>query len=336
LDRLGPDYRFETRFGAEPVPPGHALARDLDVESSGDPFFIFESAFLVLAELRRAGISSVKGTVRVTGPFLFNWQPDPAGARLENTLSGRDGIEVWPMVTAHRPDLTGVALHSIALRFADERIEPVITAPTVVRYRSPRLKTIMKALNCYSNNVFHPLSDRIGGPKVVERIARERLPADERDELTIDNAAGAGLTNRMSPRVAVSLVRELAREAAEHGLGLADLLPVAGADVGTLHDRIPANAPVGAMVGKTGTYGSIGVSALAGVVHTRDYGEVTFAVLNKGLAVDVARQRQDAFVRAIMSAGGAVQVAYATPSSPLEEMEVETVPRMRNTAAGGD
>src|SRR5262249_20755750 len=79
LDRLGPDHRFETRFGATgPVHDGR-LAGDLVVHGGNDPFFVYESAFLVLERLHALGVHQVTGRLRIDGPFLFNWQPDPTG-----------------------------------------------------------------------------------------------------------------------------------------------------------------------------------------------------------------------------------------------------------------
>ena len=57
----------------------------------------------------------------------------------------------------------------------------------------------------------------------------------------------------------------------------------------------------GHVVGKTGTYGDYGACALAGAVRTRDRGVVYFAILNHNVPIDVARKRQDAFVRALLA-----------------------------------
>ena len=82
LERLGPDHRFATRVLATgPVRDGR-LAGDLVVEGGDDPFFVFESAFLVLRRLRELGLRRVDGSLVVRGPLLFNWQPDPDGKRL--------------------------------------------------------------------------------------------------------------------------------------------------------------------------------------------------------------------------------------------------------------
>jgi D-alanyl-D-alanine carboxypeptidase/D-alanyl-D-alanine-endopeptidase (penicillin-binding protein 4) len=134
-----------------------------------------------------------------------------------------------------------------------------------------------------------------------------------RDEDVITDAAGAGTKNRLSPRAAVALVQALAHDLERAGLALTHVLPVAGIDVGTLRDRLPG----GAVVGKTGTYGSLGASALAGVARTRRWGRVTFAVLNRGVPVPQAQRRQDAFVAALLAEAGAESWTYRRNDAPL-------------------
>jgi D-alanyl-D-alanine carboxypeptidase/D-alanyl-D-alanine-endopeptidase (penicillin-binding protein 4) len=193
----------------------------------------------------------------------------------------------------------------------------------LITVRSPALVAVMKELNSFSNNVFHSLSSTIGGAKEVERIARERSEPAERNHIIIDNAAGAGLTNRMSPRAAAGLVRALVAEAREHSLALSDLLPLAGVDRGTLHERFTDPASAGMVVAKTGTYAEIGISALAGAVHTRRHGVVVFAVLNRGLDVPRAKARQDGFVRALIEEGGGIAIPYpGPPANPLLDVTV--------------
>jgi len=70
------------------------------------------------------------------------------------------------------------------------------------------------------------------------------------------------------------------------------------------------------VVGKTGTFGSLGASALAGVVHTKRWGRVTFAILNRGVAVPTAHRRQDGFVEALLREGGALRWPYARNPAP--------------------
>ena len=324
LDRLGPDYRFATQVAVTGAVSGDALRGDLLVESTGDPFFLYESAFLIMVGLRQAGLRVIDGELRVSGPMMFNWEPDYAGARLRRALAGREGAAAWPVVAAGRPELAGLTPATAGVTFvrSDQPRGSALRHP-VLTYRSPSLRAIVKALNCYSNNVFHPLSQTIGGPKVVERIARERIAPGLAGEVLIDNAAGAGLTNRMSARAAVALVRALEREAAEHSMTLSDLLPVAGIDHGTLQRRLHGPGISGAVVGKTGTYGSLKIASLAGVAHTARYGNVYFAILNQGLTVETARKRQDAFVVGLLAQAGPAIPTYAAPPNPISQASIE-------------
>lgn len=324
LDHLGPAYRFDITFSADGPIHGDTLDGNLIVEAHSDPFFVFEDAFLCLAELRSLGIRRVRGGLRIEGPFVFNWQPDD-GMRLLAALTGSDGASAWAAMQRRRTDLAGMSLQAAGLKFANERTTPSARQALFV-HRSPKLLTIMKALNSYSNNVFHTLSTIVGGPAEVERIARERVPSAERAEMVIHNAAGAGFTNRMSPRAAARLVRALDREASEHALTLHDLLPVAGIDRGTLEKRFDDETTRGMVVAKTGTYAEIGISALAGAVKTKRHGVVIFAVLNKGLDVSVAKVRQEAFVRALVDEAGGIRSSYVGPApDPLLEARIDPI-----------
>jgi D-alanyl-D-alanine carboxypeptidase/D-alanyl-D-alanine-endopeptidase (penicillin-binding protein 4) len=309
LSRLGPAYRFETRFLADgPVREG-ALAGNLIVAGGNDPFFVYENAFLVLRRLHALGIARVQGALRARGDFIFNWKPDPDARRLRDTLEGRDGDEAWRDVSGQGAS----ALHADALHFGapssaagEQRV--------LVRHLSPPLQMVVKALNGYSNNVFHFASDTIGGPPAVEALARERVDPALRDQIIIANGAGAGSVNRLSPHAAAAILVALEAELSKHGLGLTDVLPVSGIDMGTLRDRLLDLR--GVIVGKTGTFGSEGASALVGMLRTRKYGEVVFAVLNYWLPVPEARHRQDAFVRALVAATGAEPWPYERHAPP--------------------
>ena len=92
------------------------------------------------------------------------------------------------------------------------------------------------------------------------------------------------------------------------------MLPVSGIDPGTLEERFRETPAL--VIGKTGTFGSVGASALIGVLRTQRYGTVRFAVLNHGVPVPDARARQDAFVRALAAETGAAAWPYATRATP--------------------
>jgi D-alanyl-D-alanine carboxypeptidase/D-alanyl-D-alanine-endopeptidase (penicillin-binding protein 4) len=168
-------------------------------------------------------------------------------------------------------------------------------------YRSPPLLRIAKALNDYSNNVFAPLAEAAGGASAVQAVARAAVPPDMRAEITLGDGAGADPANRLSPRATVALLRALEAALARSGHALVDALPVSGIDRGTLERRLDGEGEAGHVVGKTGTYGEYGASALAGALRTREHGTVYFAILHHGVPVPVARKRQEAFVRALLA-----------------------------------
>jgi D-alanyl-D-alanine carboxypeptidase/D-alanyl-D-alanine-endopeptidase (penicillin-binding protein 4) len=100
------------------------------------------------------------------------------------------------------------------------------------------------------------------------------------------------------------------------GHGLTDILPVAGIDDGTLHRRLDGPDEAGRVVGKTGTYGDYGASALVGAIPTSDRGTVYFAILNHGVPVPEARRRQDRFVRALLHSLASVPWSYQRDVRP--------------------
>jgi len=320
LRRLGPAHRFVTRVvAAGPVRDG-TVDGDLVVEGGGDPFFVTENALLVLSELETHGVRTVAGSLRTQGPLLFNWQPDDRGKRLARVFEGQGAGTAWSAVCAARPDFASRGERPSGLRFLAAPARGERDAPgLIVTHRSAALVLTLKSLNCYSNNVFRLLSDRIGGPHAVEEAARAAVPAALRGAITIDDAAGLGTTNRLSPRVAVAIIDVLADDLARQELTLPDVLPIAGRDPGTLHDRLTG----GALVGKTGTIPSLSVSALAGRIRTRRFGEVTFAVIDRGLPVPEAQRRQDAFVRFILSEGEARPFPEGGALASIAESQIE-------------
>jgi len=314
LERLGPQHRFTTRvLGTGPL-EGDRLRGDLVVQGGHDPFFVYESALLLLSGLNQRGLRRVDGGFRIDGPFLMNWEPDPDGRRLKAVLEGRDGTAAWPAVARRMNTANTVREEALAFSARGGTTRAAERPTPLLEYRSPPLLHVVKVMNGYSNNVFHLVADAIGGPHAVQETARAHVPAGLRDEIVIDNGAGAGSTNRLSPRATVAILDALEAELRRVGLHLTDVLPVSGVDPGTLEDRFLDHR--GVVVGKTGTFGSEGASALAGALRTRRFGTVRFAVLNHGVPVPDARARQDAFVRGLIEAGEAEPWPYTTPTRP--------------------
>jgi D-alanyl-D-alanine carboxypeptidase/D-alanyl-D-alanine-endopeptidase (penicillin-binding protein 4) len=137
-----------------------------------------------------------------------------------------------------------------------------------------------------------------------------------RSEITLGDGAGTDARNRLSPRAAVNLLRALERELALGGHTLVEALPVAGIDAGTLHDRLNGAGETGRIVGKTGTFGDYGASALIGAIPTGDHGTVSFAILNHGIRVSEARARQDRFLRVLLAKLDSLPWSYQADLRP--------------------
>jgi len=318
LQKFGPEHRFVTTFAALGPLNSGLLDGDLLVEGGGDPYFVDENALLVALRLRQAGVQRVRGALRARGALLFDWQPDDAAARLRRVLAGGAAPAAWAAVQPLAgPDPPAAAP---LLRFEDA---PALLSPAgsaaprpLVVHRSQTLLSLVKSLNEYSNNVFKPLADAAGGAAAVEASARAALPPEMRDEIQLGDGAGTDARNRLSPRAAVRLLRALEQELARSGHSLVDALPVSGIDAGTLHARFDEPGLAGHVVGKTGTFGDYGASALIGAISTPDLGTVYFAILDHGVPVPEARRRQDRFVRALLERLHSVPWKYQRDTRP--------------------
>ncbi len=327
LHRLGPEYRFVTTFAAGGAVRNGTIYGDLIADGGGDPYFVDENALLVAQRLNESGVRRVAGALRVRGALLFNWQADDVAAPLQQALSGNTSVTAWTTVQSLTPALQVPP----ALRFdgsavpLSARNDDALSARVLVIHRSQTLLSLIKSLNDYSNNVFKPLADAAGGIGVVESLARDSVPESMRNEIILGDGAGTDPRNRLSPRVAVNLLRALERELAGSGHTLVDVLPVAGVDAGTLHDRLGGSEEAGRVVGKTGTFGDYGASALLGAIPTTDRGTVYFAILNHGVPVPEARRRQDRFLRALLATLSTAKWPYQPDLRPAAA-RAEAVP----------
>ncbi|MFO0690443.1 MAG: D-alanyl-D-alanine carboxypeptidase [Myxococcota bacterium] len=313
LRKLGPDHRFETRFLAGgPIRDGR-VPGPLVVRADGDPYFVDENALLVARALRTLGLRRVEGDLRVEGKLIFDWKADALAPRLRRVFEGTVPAAAWQVVRARTGDANARAPR---LAFGPATPGAGGAETLLVVHRSQPLLAMLKALNGYSNNIFAPFADAAGGIRAVETAIRVGLPAGLQQELVLGDGAGAHPKNRMSPRATVEILRQLTAELAPHGLDLADVLPVAGVDEGTLKKRLVGPGGRGIVVAKTGTYGDYGACALAGALHSEEHGLVYFAILNRGVPIEEGRRRQDAFVRKLVEALGARPWNYVRDDAP--------------------
>ena len=296
------DHRFDTLVGLRGEVVEGVLYGDLVIQSTGDPLFVWEEGIVLANRLQELGIQRVRGEILVSGPFVMNFQDD-----LDKSLRALKQVmsaSSWTGETRQGYDNLppGTPQPSLQIDGRARWIPPAdleaMTVDWVVRHQSLPLVAILKAMNIYSNNTMSDLvADLVGGPRQV--MAKATTAADlPAGEMSLVNGSGLGTDNQMSARVAVAMTVAMQRFLSAQGFSVADVLPVAGEDVGTLIDRrIPPTAAV-----KTGSLAE--VSALAGMVPTADRGPVWFAIINRGWDLPSLRVQQDQLLQAIQAHWG--------------------------------
>lgn len=306
LQTWGPTHQFETLISATgPVVNGE-LQGDLVVTGKGDPFFVWEEAIALGNALNQMGIRRITGNLVITGNFFMNYKQDPAlsGEMLKQSLNSA----TWPPVAA-RQYLTmpkGTPRPQVAIAggvFVTSLPNP--KQILLLRHRSMTLTQILKEMNIYSNNeMSEMLANSLGGASVVSQLAAASAGFPQ-EEIQLVNGSGLGVENRISPRAACAMLMTIQRYLKQHNLTIADLFPVSGRDHrGTMETRQIPNATVI----KTGTLNQ--VSALAGVMPTRDRGLVWFAIINHGNDIEDFRKQQDRLLQRLLKRWG---VALAPP-----------------------
>lgn len=304
LKTWGPDHHFETLIsGTGPVKNG-VLYGDLVIHGSGDPFFIWEEAIALGNSLNQMGINRVTGNLVITGNFAMNYESDPsvAGQLLKQGLDS----QIWS---------SAIAAQYLNLPQGTPRPQVVISGSVQVvtlpfpkqilllRHQSLPLAQILKEMNIYSNNeMAEMLANSLGGAPVVQERS-SRAAGVPQSEIQLVNGSGLGVENRISPRAVCAMFLAIQQELLPNQMSVADLFPVAGRDHrGTLQTRhIPS-----ATVIKTGTLRD--VSALAGIMPTRDRGLVRFAIINRGTNLEGLRAGQDRLLQRLLQQWGVAPV----------------------------
>jgi serine-type D-Ala-D-Ala carboxypeptidase/endopeptidase (penicillin-binding protein 4) len=293
LDRLGPDYRFHTViYGQCPVNAVQkTLKGDLFLVSEGNPVFRPADARNLSQLLVRRGLKRVEGDLVVVGPFSLgaNFPLNRAAAQMRRYLN-----------------LSGIRI------LGKTRLLPagsVVLESKVhfLTHTSERLRSILWTQNAYSvNDIADRLGDGLGGPAAIRQFLMKNARLEPE---SVYVARPSGLEyNRMTARATVKMLRALYSWLAAHQMWMQDIMPVAGIDEGTLYGRFRDSDCQGAIVGKTGTNPSKdgGVSALAGIAYTRDYGPLLYAIFNTHGSVATYRRWQDDFLHGVMEVSGGV------------------------------
>ncbi|MBD2343699.1 D-alanyl-D-alanine carboxypeptidase/D-alanyl-D-alanine-endopeptidase [Anabaena subtropica] len=323
LKTLGTEHQFETTIATNGSVINGVLQGDLVINGGGDPMFVWEEAIALGNTLNKMGIKQVKGNLLITGNFAMNFQRHPllAGQMLKQALNSKTWTR--PAVYIHSIMPKGTAKPQVAINGTIKyTAQPNPKQTLLVRHRSLPLKQVIKEMNVYSNNeIAQMLAESVGGHGVVQAKAARFARVPEA-EIQLINGSGLGQENRISPRAACAMLMALQQEAGAYQLNLADLFPTSGFDQrGTMqYRRMPQ-----ATVMKTGTLRD--VSALAGVVPTRDRGLVWFAIINRGPQIGAFRQQQDKLLQSLVQQ---LQVAPTTPTA-VTPHSPKSLPDLGNT-----
>jgi D-alanyl-D-alanine carboxypeptidase/D-alanyl-D-alanine-endopeptidase (penicillin-binding protein 4) len=283
LERFGASHRFTTAFHIDGTVEEGTLTGDLILSSDGDPVLGTAELNELAREVIRTGVRRVDGDLVISGPFTVG------------NLHRSEQVARYLVQQLRR----------LGIRTPDAVVYGKTRGILVSEHVSDPLIEIVHEQNAVSDN---PTADRlgeaIGGPEALEGYLIREIGIPP-EHIRVSTTSGLRI-NRISARGTVRVLRQLARWLDDQGLYPEDVLPVAGIDRGTTRTRFTRRDYRGAVVAKTGTLTRTdgGVSALAGVLYTNDYGPLLFAILNSSGPVIQYREFQDDFIEDVIDEFG--------------------------------
>jgi D-alanyl-D-alanine carboxypeptidase/D-alanyl-D-alanine-endopeptidase (penicillin-binding protein 4) len=347
LERLGPDFRYETRFFARGnVDLEHrTLHGDLIVLGSGDPDFHAENAFLVARALNEIGVERVTGALIVNEKFWIGWENGSAGREADTVRRGM--LMAARLRRAFDPRRWDRATRATWHKFAARRGLAVGHPPRVtvvggvgtdgdpsqgsmlVVHRSQPLVEILRRFDCYSNNDIERIAEGLGSVDELADLVAARC-AVPRGEVEFETASGLG-SNRLTPHIIVRLLLEFRSTCQRLGLPVEAVLPMAGCDPSTVSEFFPllAGEPnTASVVAKTGTLTNTdgGVTVLAGFAHTA-HGEFVFCVAAPHAArrLRSARRAEQRWVVGFLDQNGGAQPRPCAAPLPFPDADANVI-----------
>jgi D-alanyl-D-alanine carboxypeptidase len=297
LDRLGPNYHFETAFEAvgEINKKTRTLDGDLVLASTGDPLMGTIEVNRLIQKVIKSGVTKVTGSLVVSGPFTYASYLTTAESinRLETALR-RQGVRI------SKPTRRGSASGVVLANFLQDS-----SLREIVWYQNARSV----------NRTADRMGEAIGGPRAVREFLVHKIGIPD-EEILISRTSGLE-RNRITPHGTVQLLRYFVTWLNFNNLLPQDVLPVAGMDPGTLRSRFTATDYRGSVIGKTGTLPATdgGISTLAGFIYTRDRGTLLFAIFNTKGNVSTFRRLQDKLVKDLIEESGGAGLSESSRKS---------------------
>jgi D-alanyl-D-alanine carboxypeptidase/D-alanyl-D-alanine-endopeptidase (penicillin-binding protein 4) len=356
LERLGPEHRFETAFmiDGDLDPETGELDGDLLVIGGGDPDFQRENAFLIALRLNEMGLKTVLGDLRVSRRFWIGWEegsshrlddPDERARLMASRLRSAMDPHRWDRSTqrawrklAARRGLPSKPRPRVAVRGSYGPITGQAGGTTLLIHRSKAVVDVLRRFNCFSNNDIERIGENLGPASDLALMLQERWSLPD-GTISFETTSGLG-SNRITPRLIVRLVRELAATCDRLGVDLADVLPVAGCDPGTLRafPRLNGGEFVGSVTGKTGSlvYTDGGVAVFAGVAAT-SRGDVVFCVAmpRAGRKLHWARSQEESWLLELIDSRGGPDASTCGLELPMPDNGAEIVIENRRPVAIG-
>lgn len=316
LNKWKPNHQFETLVSATGPIKNGVLQGDLVITGGGDPLFVWEEAIALGNSLNQMGIRQVKGNLVIDGNFSMNYSPDPflSGQLLHQAINSR----LWSRGFVYRHAIMpkGTPKPQVAITGNIKVAKKNLSNPRkylLIRHRSLALNHILREMNIYSNNeMAEMLTQAMGGAEVRNQLAAKSANISL-DELQLVNGSGLGVENMISPYAVCAMLTGIHHFLQPYKLSVMDVFPVSGRDKnGTMYAR---HIPLGSAI-KTGTLNT--VSALAGVIPTRERGLVWFAIINRGTDVSGFRKQQDLFLQRLIQQWGIQPINASTP--PIQSL----------------
>ena len=313
LRTFGPDHRFTTGIWTTgPLDKATGTLNGNLYISGRDPSLHYEHGVMIARQLNLLGIRTVTGNLIVAPGFTmnFNWSARSSGEQLYDTLDSSlrsaEATRAWLYERSVLGDKASLqSVPSVAVMGDVEVNAVAMDAKLRLTQKSSKLVDILKVMLCYSNNFMaERLGDSVGGLQSVRRQLVSSLGISS-NELVMSSLSGLGV-NRITPRSMMKILRSLRDELRKNRLSLADILPVAGIDPGTLEDRFTGLAWRGSVIGKTGTLIRTdgGASALVGQMKTGTGETLLFVIMNRQGSVLRFRANQDYLVMQIQNSRG--------------------------------
>ena len=347
LERLGPDFRFDTYFLARGSvePETGELRGDLVVRGAGDLDFHGENAMLVAEALNRIGVSRVTGSLVVDPMFWMGWEGGSDRAQLDPRARGlamaarlRSALDSSLWTAEQRKNWRRLA----ALRGFDPAQPPRVSIGGVlameasppagtllVAHQSSPLIAVLRRFNCFSNNDIERLDATAGPPAALAPWLAMRVEAPLAS-VNLETSSGLG-RNRLAPRTIVRLLREFRRSAETMGHPVESVLPVAGCEGCTVtrsYPRLSHGPTAAAIAAKTGTLTTTdgGIAVLAGFVSTAK-GELAFCVAapRSGRHLTHARRAMETWLLDLITRNGGPMPRSCGPALGGEGLDARIV-----------